>query len=110
MNRFSHSSLGVAVACATLLFVGCGGGDMTEAEAEAREEAQKQPITIQSFGPNVISIWDEIAVKTAGNVAGPRPGDHAAGDVRRGDGHRRHAQAVCGHARDLGRRRRRRWR
>jgi hypothetical protein len=72
MNRYPQRALGHlgAVACATLLAVGCGGSDLTEDEIQAREEAQKSAIAIVSHGPNAISSWGEIAFKTAGNVAG----------------------------------------
>ncbi|MEO5771150.1 MAG: vanadium-dependent haloperoxidase [Burkholderiaceae bacterium] len=72
MNRFPHQALGHlgAVACATLLAVGCGGTDLTEDEIQAREDAQKAAIAIQSHGPNPISIWNEVAFKTAGNISG----------------------------------------
>lgn len=72
MNRTLHSTLGNlgAVACAAALFVACGGSDLTAAEIEAQEEAQKQPIAVQNHGANPVSVWDEIAFRTAGNVAG----------------------------------------
>jgi hypothetical protein len=59
-----------ALACAAFL-VACGGSsDMTAEELAGREEAQKAHITIESQGPNPISIWNEIAFKTTGNVTG----------------------------------------
>ncbi|HEY6087685.1 MAG TPA: vanadium-dependent haloperoxidase, partial [Burkholderiaceae bacterium] len=84
MNRIFHSSLGNfgAVACATLLFVGCGGSDLTEAEAEAREEAQKQPVTLPYHGPNVVARWHDVAgivTAVAPSPAGATPEERRGG-------------------------------
>jgi hypothetical protein len=64
MNR--HSTLSV-LACAAWLATGCGGGNPFD---DGMEEAQGREVVIASHGPNVISVWGEIAFKTAGNVAG----------------------------------------
>jgi hypothetical protein len=72
MNRFSASSFyPISVLTCAAFLAACGGGsDPSADELAAREEALKAPITIQSYGPNAVSIWNEIAFKTAGNVAG----------------------------------------
>jgi hypothetical protein len=74
MNRFLLGSSGHlgAVTCATLLSFGCGGGgELTEPEAEARAEALKAPITIGSFGANVVSRWHEVTGLTTAVPASP---------------------------------------
>jgi hypothetical protein len=74
MNRLSTLNLLSAVACAAWLVAGCGGGgaiadDVTE--DALNEDAQgRRAVAIVSHGPNPISVWNEVAFKTAGNVAG----------------------------------------
>lgn len=53
-----------------LSLAACGGSELTDDEAQAREDAQRAAIAIQSHGPNPISIWNEVAFKTAGNISG----------------------------------------
>ena len=48
----------------------CGGGDISQADAEPREDALKAAVPIQTFGANPVSIWNGIAYATAGNVTG----------------------------------------
>jgi len=48
----------------------CGGGDISQADAEAREEALKAAVPIKTFGANPVSIWNEIAYETVGRVTG----------------------------------------
>jgi hypothetical protein len=64
MNRLTVIS---SAALAALLTAACGGGDD---DAAQRESAQGREVTIASQGPNAISIWGEIAFKTAGNTTG----------------------------------------
>ena len=80
MNRLSTLS---ALACAAWLAAGCGGGhDPSQADAEAREEALKAPVTIQTFPPNVVSRWHDMAgVVTAvpASPSGATPEERAGG-------------------------------
>src|SRR5688572_26115474 len=66
------------LSCAVLtLFAACGGGeaqsDMTAVDEDDRAEAlaARQPVTISSHGPNVVSTWDEIANTTANAPPSP---------------------------------------
>lgn len=47
----------------------CGGGESPGAAA-VRPAAPERAVSIASQGPNTISVWGEIAFRTAGNVAG----------------------------------------
>lgn len=80
-SLYAHSFARVASAAAAALLLGavpagCGGGgtEPTEAEVEAmREESeeQAQPVTVADFGPNVVSVWNEIAFNTFALPATP---------------------------------------
>jgi hypothetical protein len=65
MNRFAMNSLAGAT---LLLAAACGGGDPIGTGAE-REAAEGREVAITSYGPNAVSVWGEIAFKTAGNAA-----------------------------------------
>jgi hypothetical protein len=65
MNRFAWTTMNGAILC---LLAACGGGDPADDQA-FRESAEGREVTITSLGPNPISVWGEIAFKTAGNVA-----------------------------------------
>jgi hypothetical protein len=65
MNRLALSTLSGAMA---LLFTACGGGG-GDTLADDREGPQGREVAIASYGPNAISVWGEVAFKTAGNAA-----------------------------------------
>ena len=81
MNRIPDVVIG-AVACATVLSLGCGGGSgSTPAELEAREDAMQSEVTIASSDPNVVSRWHELAGSVTAVAASP---DGATPEERRG--------------------------
>ena len=65
MNRLALSTLSGAAA---LLFTACGGGG-SDTVADERDAPLGREVVITSHGPNTISVWGEIAFKTAGNAA-----------------------------------------
>jgi hypothetical protein len=58
-------------ALTALSLAACGGGDLTEAELEARAEAKNRPVAIQNFGPNVVSRWHDVAGLVTAAPASP---------------------------------------
>jgi hypothetical protein len=66
MNRLTLTTLSSAI----LMLAACGGGGEAPDSATERESAEGREVAVVPGGPNAISVWGEIAFKTAGNNAG----------------------------------------
>ena len=65
MNRTSLKHVTpVALMCTFFLINGCGDSSNNVAVAPQTPEPPVLPVTITSFGPNAVSVWNEVAANT----------------------------------------------
>jgi hypothetical protein len=81
--RDRRSATHTAAAAALALLGACGGGgDVPAGAARAQPLATAPVVTIASYGPNAVSIWNDIAfgtVSVASSAAGVTPSERVAG-------------------------------
>ena len=71
-RQWNQRATFTAAATAAIALIGaCGGGGDTALEAEGQQALAASSVTITSYGPNAVSIWNEIAFKTASVPASP---------------------------------------
>ncbi len=81
MNPTSLKLFSLLPIVAALGLAGCGGGDDAAAPSEDALRANP-PVVIGSYGPNAVSIWNEIAFNTTlvpSSPAGATPSERVAG-------------------------------
>lgn len=69
---------------AALALAACGGGGDDDASSASRAQplGAKEPVVVRSYGPNAVSVWNEIAFNTtlvASDPAGVTPSERVAG-------------------------------